>query len=121
MDATIDDFFTKRHKRLIDLAKIARVVSWVILVVYLFWAMVRFGNGISAFRISHLPALGNNTLWGLISLDPLQSINILVDGLSKLFTGGVFLVVLQGISLGLSMIVETNLNYQGGSTGDEDE
>lgn len=117
MDATVDDFFTKRHKRLLDLAKIARIASWIILGIYILWAFFRISIGMNAFKNSHLYTMGDDTLWDLLSLDPLAILNIWTDGLTRFFTGGIFLVILQGISLGLCMIVETNLNIQGISRG----
>jgi uncharacterized membrane protein len=108
MDATVDDFFTKRHKRLIDLAKIARVVSWIVLVFYILSAGARIINGFDLQRTGFLSLRG---------IDPLTTIIILLDALIKFITGGVFWVGLQGIAHGLSMIVDTNLNYRGGAMG----
>jgi hypothetical protein len=53
------------------------------------------------------------TLKELFQLDPLYySIDVMADIVSALLRGIIYYVVLKSISLGLNMIVETDVNYR---------
>jgi hypothetical protein len=111
-ETSIADFFTKRHKRLIDVAKIARIVSWILFVFYILWAVFNFLNRLSLPYYPSQFSFPGNSLWNALTMAPLVTIHVTIDSLSQILTGAVYFICLQGISMGLSMIVETSLNYK---------
>ncbi len=120
-DTPIPDFFTKQHSRLIDLAKIARIAAWVVFVIYALWAVVIILNSLVPLMTGPQPAIGGFFWLNALTAQPMMTANILVNALAKLGTGAVYLVGLLGISMGLSMIVETSLNSAEESPEDHDE
>ncbi len=99
------DFFTARHKLLKRIAAVSNFLAWFALISYTVNAGVEvlsFVNQFSSYELA-IAVLAENP-YSQISF-PFYIFNILLQGV-------VYWVVLKGISLGLNMIVETNLNYQ---------
>lgn len=116
-DNAADDFFTTRHARLTRIAYFANILAWVILVYHILWVGVHFVKTYDAYTPGGLKSLIVD-----FSIDP-DFIEILVDNplfaislvsnLIGLFIRGIVsAIVLKGISLGLYMIVDTDLNYR---------
>lgn len=105
------EFYTAKHKRLNQIAAVAGVFSWVALVGFFFQAITQYviyNTQLQAVGLKTVPV--GNLLSGYFSI-----FNVLVQGC-------IFWLVLKGVSLGLNMIVETDLNYREQSqTEDEHE
>ena len=103
------DFLSPSHKRLLTVATWAKYLAWIVLVVYVLFT---FGNYIQ----TQTYFVFNNTIrqerdfTALLSNNHLYAVSFLVESLGIVLKG--FFLTLKGISLGLNMIVETNINYR---------
>ncbi|HEX2997721.1 MAG TPA: hypothetical protein VHP14_23060 [Anaerolineales bacterium] len=96
-----EEFFEPNHKRLLSIATWAKYLAWVALVIYTLWAIltvfISFSNNGNPIQ----PSAG---LWEEFK----SAINVGITFLR----GVIYYLVLKGISLGLNMIVETDINYR---------
>jgi hypothetical protein len=104
-----EELFTNDQNRLMSIAGWASNLAWVALVTYLILAALtvfmdqaiyrRFANGLD--------------YWDMVRVEPLYYfLNIGADMLSRALSGFMCYVVLKGVSLGLYMVIETNMNYR---------
>ncbi len=107
--AAQEEFFSPSHKRLLSIAVWAKYLAWVVLIVYLLSAIL---------QLSQYPIVTNNrfelqqNLWQFLSANPFESLRLGLNILITALRGAIFYLVLKGISLGLNMIVETDINYR---------
>lgn len=101
------DFFTKNHGRLLDVAVAAKNMAWIVLVVYITSAGLR----IIPYQFDQNTG-GWSTLWVLLTDRPIEFFGFVINILATILRGVVYYLVLKGISLGLNMIIETDLNYR---------
>lgn len=101
-----EDFFTKNHGRLMDIAVAAKYVARVVLVVYIISA------GLRIIQYPYQNTSGWLALWALLTNSPLEFFRFVINILATILRGLVYYLVLKGISLGLNMIIETDLNYR---------
>ena len=100
------DFFTKNHGRLMDIAVAAKYAAWVALVVYIISA------GLRIISYQDQNTSGLLALWVLLTNSPLEFFRFVINILATILRGVVYYLMLKGISLGLNMIVETDINYR---------
>lgn len=108
-----DEFFTKKHDRLLAVAIWAKYLAWVALVVYIFLAITTFIGDINIYRMN-FGSFGKpvRDFSDLFKQYPGSALKLLLDVISTLIKGAIYFLVLRGISLGLNMIIETDLNYR---------
>lgn len=98
-----EEFFEPNHKRLLSIATWAKYLAWVALVAYILLA------GMQPFQ-RELISNGGNQIpqdrWLVEQLELVTNMAIIV------LRGLIYYLVLKGISLGLNMIVETDINYR---------
>ena len=111
METSLEDFFTKKHKRLSMIATTAAVFSWLVLI---FFVLATVSEFVAFFRYQDIA-----TLKEYFDHSPETYINIFLEMTYSLFQGVAFFLVLQGVFLGINMIVETELNYREGLEGDK--
>jgi hypothetical protein len=119
-----EDFLSPAHKRLLDIAIWAKHLAWIVLVVYIFLAalvvvqdQINFQRMQSAFGTSQSLYQG---YWDAVREKPIYYlIDVGSDMVSTAFKGIIYYVILKGISLGLYMIVETDINYREIEQGDQ--
>jgi len=104
------DFFSKNHARLLNFALWAKNFAWLVLIVYLFDAVgVFFQEQYQQMRSgaisSHFADFAK-----MLTHNPVYTFSLFFEITSVLFKGVVYFLVLKGISLGLNMIIETDLN-----------
>ena len=111
---TAGDFFQSNHARLTRIASWANFFAWVVLVIYTLSTVqeamsVRGSNAVLniASKIGDIP-----NFFEIIIYAPLFAFGFVVYLATIFLRGVVFALVLKGISLGLNMIVETDLNYR---------
>jgi len=98
----MDDFFTEKHKTLDRLARIANLIAWGSLVVFGLYGITQIVFAIRELATpSYRDFLGNN---------PWQVTNTISYLLTPLLRAASYWVFLRGISLGLNMILEIDLN-----------
>lgn len=113
---------TKRNHKLLNIAKICEIVAWVVLVFYFFYSYTSYTNitqyvetkSISDSSVSLMPSsidLSNVYFTQLIT-NPFVYVKIVVDVSIVILQGFVGFLTLYGISYGLKMLVETDLNYR---------
>jgi len=103
------EFFSADHKRLLSIATWAKYLAWIAFVIYILWA------GLQMFQYQNI--LSNNSqfrfdLWSFLRSNPLEAFKLGVNMMSIVLRGIIYYLVLKGISLGLNMIVETDINYR---------
>jgi hypothetical protein len=99
-EAQDTEFFTTKHNRLVNIAKVAKVFAIIIFIFYgLTFASSIYGYFQGAYGIYWQYSFH-------------QNFDIFVGFLSNLIRGITIGIALLGISYGLNMIVETDLNYR---------
>ncbi len=111
----VEKLFTIDHDKLFNIAWWANLVAWIVPAVYILSAAGRFFELQYTYLFSNPFNQPPNCIKEL-ETTPLYGASVLLDLLSILLKGAVYFLVLKGISLGLSMILETDINYR-----DEDD
>ncbi len=104
-----EGFFSSKHERLLGMASWSRVLAWIVLTAFVLDAISFFYQN----QIAYGNALQNfQNFTEIFRSDPGFAIKMILDSLSIILKGLVYYLVLRGISLGLNMIVETDINYR---------
>ena len=111
-DSTVDDFFTKKHDRLASIASIANIVAWIALVAQILFVGARFIEVQNSYLMQITTFGQNPDFMEMLSEKPIYTASLIVDLAGIFIRGILYWLVLKGISLGLYMIVETDLNYR---------
>ena len=107
-----EDFFSSNHKRLLNIATWAKYMAWIVLVFYILNAIgvysqeqyrQMFSNVIPSRYINFVEMLKHN---------PLYAFSLFVEIFNVLLRGFVYFLMLKGVSAGLNIIVETDINYR---------
>lgn len=116
------EVLTKRNHKLLNIAKACEVFAWIILVLYLLNSYTKYTNitqfvetksiNASSCSLSPMSIELNNAYFDRVKTDPLVIIKIAVDVLIVVFQGVLGFLTLYGISYGLKLIVETDVNYR---------
>jgi hypothetical protein len=116
------EVLTRRNHKLLNIAKACEVFAWIVLVLYLFSSYTNFTSitqyvetksiNDSAFNVTPISLELNNAYFDRVKTDPLVFLKIAVDVLIVVFQGVLGFLTLYGISYGLKMIVETDVNYR---------
>lgn len=109
-----EELFSKNHHRLLSIATWANFLAWVALVIHILWAVGTYfleQNYFLTYRI-----LGNQVPYqefvDYLQQVPSYGFSVLIEIVGVFLRGIVYFLVLKGISLGLNMIVETDINYR---------
>lgn len=105
-----EEFFSPNHKQLLNIATWAKYLAWVVLVVYILWAVGTYVQQQNMHKYYE-------QFMGI--QHPSYKLSMYVESLGVLLKGVVYFLVLKGISLGLNMIVETDINYREQARGAE--
>jgi hypothetical protein len=108
-----EKFFSPNHLRLLNIAIWAKYLAWVALIVYTLWTIGVYFQEQSRFL--YYQATG-----GLFQYDfihylkrvPSYAFGMLMEMAGIFVRGIMYFFVLKGLSLGLNMIVETDINYR---------
>ncbi len=105
-------FFSDKHNQLLNIAYTAKNIAWIVLVVYILY-------GIGTFYIEqanqmYYQGLPNSYLFfvGMLRSNIIYAISLLAQIVSIFLRGIIYFLILKAISLGLNMIVETDINYR---------
>jgi hypothetical protein len=113
MDSIVSEpFITKNHDRLLRIASFSRIFAWIALIFQILYSVMMFFE----FQIPYLVQTitkGNSSEIPMALRSFLDYLILPNTGLLVLLTRGIiYFLVLKGISAGLKMIVETDLNYK---------
>ncbi|MBI4760127.1 MAG: hypothetical protein ACOYYF_16195 [Chloroflexota bacterium] len=112
-DNTGEDFITNKHGRLMNIASAANIFAWIALVSQVLYVGARFIQFQSLYMTQTMPTrFGQPNFMEMLSQNPVYTFSLIVDLASILIRGIIYWLVLKGVSLGLYMIVETDLNYK---------
>ena len=112
-DSTGKGFITKKHGRLINIASVANIFAWIALVSQVLYVGARFIQLQNSYMIQTMSTgFGQPNLIEMLSQNPVYTFGLIVDFASIFIRGAIYWLVLKGISVGLYMVVETNLNYK---------
>jgi len=109
-----EEFFSQKHKQLLNIATWAKYLSWIALALYVVDAIFviyqkQVGYHQQQVMLDLMLASTGvdykaNTLYHLVDIG--------LGIVSNLLKGFISYIVLMGIALGLNMIVETDINYR---------
>lgn len=111
-------FFTKRHARLTNYALAATIFAWIVFIVHIFLV---WGKYVEAQNTYNYQAFfyGNNPIFEeMLKENIIYAASLYLAMLGIFLRGVVFALVLKGISLGLYIILENDLNKR---DADDDE
>jgi hypothetical protein len=111
-ETNADQFFSEKHQRLYSVAKWADILSWIMLVFFVLVLALNIFSSASQFNAQYASYAGT-TFFKYIFATPAALVQYLANWLLSLFKGIVFFLVLRAVSMGLNMIIETDLNYRG--------
>src|SRR5688572_2556805 len=106
-----EDFFSPNHNRLLSIATWAKYLSRIVLIFYILLVTLQILQLIvpkdqgSFFEPT-------SSLTTMLRVDPLSALGEIVSISTIMLRGFVYYIVLKGISLGLNMIVEMDINYR---------
>lgn len=117
---TQDDFFSPKHKRLLNIATWAKWLAWVMLIL----TIIKYGLGAIASFLQFSRASSQfqsaTDFLNFYESSPSFWINLIADTILGMLKAVIYFLVLKGVSLGLNMIVETDINYREKSTVEGD-
>lgn len=112
MSLPIKESLPPKHTKLRRLAIVANVLAWIVLVLNTIQATLA---GLAQFSsLSQVPAYSSQDT-------VLTVLDLPITVASRLLIGFALWLVLRGVSLGLNMLIETDLNYRGRSQGEGGE
>ncbi|HUI89458.1 MAG TPA: hypothetical protein VLX61_12115 [Anaerolineales bacterium] len=108
-----EDFLSRKHVRVLNIAAWAKYLAWVALIVFILWAISDFFGEMNIANEQSV-FMGRSVMdfAGLFKLDPVEAMRLVASVINIFFKGIVYFLVLEGISAGLNMIVETDINYR---------
>jgi len=110
-----EELFSKKHNRLLSIAGWTRYLAWAVLIIYIFMALgtyVREQNFFIYYRSTSFALQGYTDFINLLKSVPSYGFGILIEIIGVILNGIMYFLILKGISLGLNMIVETDINYR---------
>ncbi len=109
--ASLPTTLNKKHKQLLRIAIIANIVGWVVLAVTLILFGYQIVEAVKAFVLQNV-SMGYfpDTLRFFLE-KPIEASRPFINVIYFLLRGITYFLVLWGVSLGLNMIVEIDLNY----------
>jgi hypothetical protein len=108
-------FFSQNHDRLISIAVWAKYLAWVALIVYTLWAIGTYlqeQNYYLYYRSGGIKVQTYRDFIDLLRQAPSYAFSVFIEIVGIFLRGIVYFLVLKGISLGLNMVVETDINYR---------
>jgi len=104
-----EGFFSPRHERLLNIATWAKSLAWTVLAANIFYAMAVYVQKQAQF--SYIG--GSNGQFGeFLKTNFLFAVSLGIEIVSVALKGIVYFLLLKSVSLGLNMIVETDINYR---------
>ena len=110
-----EDYFSQNHNRLLSIATWAKYLAWVVLVIHILWAgatYIQEQNYFMSYRALGSSLIQYRDFMDFLRQVPSYGFSVLIEIIGVFLRGIVYFLGLKGISLGLYMLVETDLNYQ---------
>ena len=111
-----EEFLSPEHNKLLNFAIWAKYLAWVVLVIYVFQTgFVIIQRQVNSQQMQAVigDPISSQEYWDrALDIPIYYLIDIGSDMIYIFLKGVIFYIVLKGISLGLYMIVETDVNYR---------
>ena len=111
-----EEFLSPEHNKLLNFAIWAKYLAWVVLAIYVFQTgFVIIQRQVNSQQMQAVigDPISSQEYWDRALDKPIYYlIDIGSDMIYIFLKGVIFYIVLKGISLGLYMIVETDVNYR---------
>jgi len=107
-----EEFFSSNHKRLLNIATWTSYMAWIVLVFYILHALGTYSQEQHTAMFTNVIPTHYSNFVELLKHNPLYASSLFVEIFSVVLKGVVYFLVLKGISFGLNMIVETDINYR---------
>ena len=111
-----EEFLSPEHGKLLNIAISAKYLAWVVLAIYVFQTgFVIIQRQVNSQQMQAVigDPISSQEYWDRALDKPIYYlIDIGSDMIYIFLKGVIFYIVLKGISLGLYMIVETDVNYR---------
>lgn len=109
---TQDEFFSRKHKQLLSIATWAKYLAWVILIVYVFYTLGTYTQEQVYYSFNRGTGFQIPNFNDYMASNLTYKISVFIELLGIFLKGILYFLILKGISLGLNMIVETDINYR---------
>lgn len=113
-----DEFFSRKHKQLLDMATWAIWLAWVAIVIHILMSVGHYAQE-QVWYAYFGRFSGPSGFLDLLKDQPAIGFGIFIEIIGILLRGILYFLVLKGISLGLNMIVETDINYREGGENEQ--
>lgn len=100
------------HKSLLAIAKVASIFSWIIFVLFILSAINYYYQAKTVYFIKFAGSIPTNSFEQMLTYDFTYAIKLFLNMIKELLHGGFYFLVLRGISYGLRMIIQTDINYK---------
>jgi hypothetical protein len=108
-----EEFFSPKHKQLLSIATWAKYLAWVVLILAIINAGLIILQKQNYFEQTQVPSGTYQDYWDMVRQEPIYYLSDLgSDLVTVLLRGIVLYLILKGISLGIMMIVGTDINYR---------
>jgi len=112
-NSTEEEYFTSKHAKLDNIASAANTFAGIALGSQILYMGARFIQLQNSYMMQAISAgFGQPSFLEMLSQNAVYTFSLIVDLASIFIRGIVYWLVLKGISSGLYMIVETDLNYR---------
>ena len=108
-----EEFFSPSHKRLLNIATWAKYLAWIVLVGYILGTITTYTREQNMLLYCQIMGTAPySNLREVMKQAPFYGLSILIEIAGVFLKGIMYFLVLKGISLGLNIIVETDINYR---------
>ena len=107
-----EEFFSQNQERLLVIAVWAKYLAWVALAIYILLVILQIIQLLMANDNGNFAGPTSQSLATMLRDNPFSLFRIIVNMFATGLRGLIYYVVLKGISLGLNVIVETDVNYR---------
>jgi hypothetical protein len=119
-DSTEEEYFTSKHAKLDNIASAANTFAGIALGSQILYMGARFIQLQNSYTMQAMSTgFGQPNFLEMLSQNAIYTFSLIVDLTSIFIRGMVYWLVLKGISSGLYMIVETDLNFRDELEGGE--
>ena len=105
-------YFSQSHKRLLNIASWAKYLAWIVLTINIFYVIGTYIQEQNYYTFYGAQGRQFLEFSQMLEENPAYTFSLLVELINIFFRGIVYFLLLRGISLGLNMIVETDINYR---------
>ena len=108
-----DEFFTRQHVRLTNFALAANIFAWVVFIAHIFLVWAKYVEVQNTYNYQSIVSGQLANFVGMLKEKPVYAASLYLNLFGIFLNGIIYALVLKGISFGLYMILENDLNKKG--------